>query len=164
MIAAADINGFIPCACHTVLRDELSDEGAAGTVDSEYFIYWVKEYVCPVLGNFEYGDPRSVVLMDNTSTHLGDEVKDAIRETGAILIYGAPYSPHLNPIELYFGCYKSYLKRNDKRMLHDWQSVHCEGLNAVNCDRGIKYFCKSKVPGSYLIPTTEELINVNTKM
>ena len=37
LIAAADINGFIPSACHTVLCDEISDEGAAGTVDGEYF-------------------------------------------------------------------------------------------------------------------------------
>ena len=31
-----DINRFIPSACHTVLRDEISDEGAAGTVDGEF--------------------------------------------------------------------------------------------------------------------------------
>ena len=49
LIAAADINGFIPAACHTVLRDEISEEGAAGTVDIEY-LYWVKHYLCPVLG------------------------------------------------------------------------------------------------------------------
>lgn len=46
LIAAADINGFIPCACHTVVRDEISDEGAAGTVDGDYFLYWVKNYLC----------------------------------------------------------------------------------------------------------------------
>ena len=33
LIAAADVNGFIPSACHTVMRDELLEEGAAGTVD-----------------------------------------------------------------------------------------------------------------------------------
>ena len=49
LIAAAGINGFIPAACHTVVRDEISEEGAAGTVDIEY-LYWVKHYLCPVLG------------------------------------------------------------------------------------------------------------------
>ena len=43
LLAAADINGFIPAACHTVNRDEISDEGAAGTVNLDYFLYWVKE-------------------------------------------------------------------------------------------------------------------------
>ena len=37
MIAAADVNGFIPGACHTVERDTTSEEGAAGMVDSAFF-------------------------------------------------------------------------------------------------------------------------------
>ena len=102
LLAAADVNGFIPAACHTVRRDELSDEGAAGTVDGEYFLYWVKEYLCPILGSYELGEARSVVLMDNASTHMSDEIEKAITATGAVLIYGAPFSPHLNPIEYYF--------------------------------------------------------------
>lgn len=48
LIAAVDINGFIPAACHTILRDEISDERAAKTVDGEYFLHWVKEYLCPI--------------------------------------------------------------------------------------------------------------------
>ena len=116
LMGAADINGFIPAACHTVLRDELSEEGAAGTVDGEYFLYWVKEFLCPMLGNYKMGEPQSVVLMDNASTHMSDAVEEAITATGAVLIYSLPFSPPLNPIELYFGMYKSYLKKDDKRM------------------------------------------------
>ena len=37
MMGAADINGFIPGACQCVLRNETSDEGAAGTVDTAFF-------------------------------------------------------------------------------------------------------------------------------
>ena len=66
--------GFIPCACHTVTRDEISDEGTAETVHGEYFLHWVKEYLCPVRVSYELGKPRSVVLMDNASTHMGDEI------------------------------------------------------------------------------------------
>jgi len=64
LIAAANINGFIPSACHTVLRDQISEEGAAGTVDSDYFLYWVKKYLFPYLGSYEHGEARSVVYMD----------------------------------------------------------------------------------------------------
>ena len=156
LIAAADINGFIPSACHTVLRDELSDEGAAGTVDGDYFLKWVKEYLCPVLGSYALGEPRSVVMMDNASTHMNDEIERAITSTGAVLIYGAPFSPHLNPIEYYFSQYKAYLKRNDRRMLVDWYTVHREALSVVDRDMGIQYFRKSKVPGSHMIRTTNE--------
>lgn len=70
----ADVNEFIPTACHTVVRDEISDEGAAGTVDSEYFHYWVKTYLCPILGNYERGEERPVVLMDNSSTDMSDDI------------------------------------------------------------------------------------------
>ena len=153
LLAAADVNGFIPAACHTVLRDEILDEGAAGTVDGTYFLHWIKEYLCPVLGNYEMGEARSVVLMDNASTHMSDEIEAAIAETGAVLIYGAPFSPHLNPIEFYFSQYKAYLKRNDTRMLSDWYAVHTDALNVVDRDMGINYFRKSKVPGAYLIKT-----------
>ena len=161
MIAAADINGFIPCACHTVLRDDISDEGAAGTVDGEYFLYWVRNYLCPVLGSYELEERRSVVLMDSASTHMVDEVESAIAATGAILVYGAPYSPHLNPIEFYFAQYKAYLKHNDRRMLYDWYYVHTDALNIVDRDMGNKYFRKSKVPGLYLVPTTDEIYSMH---
>ena len=121
--------------CHTVLRDTISEEGAAGTVDGDYFLHWVKNYLCPVLGNYEHGEPRSIVYMDNASTHMADEVEDAIRGVGAFLIYGPPYSPHLNPIEPFFGRYKAHLKRNEIRMLSDWHSVHLEGLNKIDRDQ-----------------------------
>ena len=132
LIAAADIHGFIPSACNTILRDEISEEGAAGTIDAEYFLYWVENYLCPVLGRYEFGEPRSDVLLDNASTHMNVEVVNAITKTGAVVIYISPYSPFLNPIENYFYIYKSYLKLNETRMLHNWQEVHMEALNQID--------------------------------
>ena len=142
------MNGFTPSSCHTVLRDQLGEEGAAGTVDSDYFLHWVKEHLCPHTGNFARSEPRSVVCMDNTSTHMPEEVEDAIRSCGAILMCGPPYSPHLNPIEPYFGKYKAYLKKNETRMASDWYSVHMEALNVIDRDDGIKCFRHSGIPGS----------------
>ena len=46
--------------------------------------------------------------------------------------------------------------------MSDWYTVHVEALNCVDRDMGIKYFRKSKVPGSYLIPTLNELYNMHT--
>lgn len=159
MLAAADINGFIPSACDTVMRDiGNSDEGAAGTVDEKYFLKWVKEYLCPVLGDYSKGEPRSVVLLDNASTHMQDAVVEATGSVGAVCLFGAPYSPHLNPIEKYFGIYKSYLKRHAKRMCHreQWKDVHHEALTQVDRDMGIKFFRHSKIPGSENMYTTDE--------
>lgn len=168
LIAAADIGGFIPSACHCVLRDHISNEGAAGTVDQKYFLYWVKEYLCPKLGNYIKGEPRSVVFMDNASTHMTPEVVHAIQSTGAVLLYGAPYSPHLNPIEKYFSIYKAYLKRHHSRMHTDWESVHMEALTQVDRDMGIKFYRKCKVPGSYSMFTSheweEKLVQFNSSL
>ena len=86
-------------------------------------------------------------MMDNASTHMSDEIEKAIEATGAVLIYGAPYSPHLNPIELYFGIYKSYLNTNAFRMGEDWYTAHLEALNEVDYEMGFSYFRKSGIQG-----------------
>ena len=165
MMAAADINGFIPFCCHLVDRNEISQEGAAGTVDGQYFLWWVKNFLCPMLGNYAKGEPRSVVFMDNASTHMTAEVEMAIANAGAVWIYGAPYSPHLNPIENYFSIYKAYLKRNTFRMHDDWRNVHMEALQTVNRDNGIKYFRRCGIPGARSMFTEDEykqyIINFN---
>ena len=148
LLATADIDGLIPAACHTVIRYELSNEGAAGTVDGEYFLYWFKEYLVPTLGNCQRGDPRLVVMMDNASTHMSDEIQAVIEDAGAVLIYGAPFSPHLNPIENYFSIYKKYIKRNGERMNSNWRAVHLEALNEVDEDTGANYFRACNIPGA----------------
>ena len=99
--------------------------------------------------------------MDNLSTHILDEIEASIGETGAILIYGAPFSSHLNPIEYYFAYYKSYLKKNDRRMVSGWFEVHVEALKYVDRDKGIRYFRKPKVPGAYLILTSDKFNHVH---
>ena len=76
---------------------------------------------------------------------MSEEVEDAISSCGAILIYGPPYSPHINPIEKYFGKYMAYLKRNNTRVESDWYSVHTEALNIIDRDDGIKYYRNSGI-------------------
>ena len=95
--------------------------------------------------------------------HMGDEVEDTIRSVGAILIYGPPYSPHLNPIEPFFCKYKAHLERNESRVFSDWYSVHMEGLNVINRDQGIKYFRHCKIPGAnkmLILDEYNKLINL----
>ena len=160
LIAAADINGFIEAACETVDREELSEEGAAGTVDREYFIRWVREKLCPVLGRFDLREPRSVVVLDNASTHMCTEVIEAIENTGAVVLFSAPYSPELNPIENYFSVYKKYLKRHAKEMELNWSYVHLKALGSVDRDIGIKYFRHCGIPGADKVYTSDEMLQI----
>ena len=64
--------------------------------------------------------------MDIASTHMAEEVEAAIHSTGAILIYGPPYSPHLNRIEQYFAMYEAYLKQKEIIILSNWHTVQLE--------------------------------------
>jgi len=94
--------------------------------------------------------------MDNASTHFGRKVGDAIRAKGAYLLYTAPYSPDLNPIELVFNIYKNSLKRNMELGFVDWFEAHLNSISVVNRDTCIKEYRKCGVPFSETILTTEE--------
>ena len=110
MIAACDWNGFILETCECVSREKDATSGRSKTVDTERFIEWVENRLLPVLGRYEKGEARSVVILDNASIHHDDEIVDLIESTGARVIYTAPYSPDLNPIEFMFGQYKKGLQ------------------------------------------------------
>jgi len=156
MIAALDINGFIPSTIDCVKRNEISSEGAAGTVDGSYFEEWVEYSLCPTLGDYAKGEARSIVVMDNASTHMDGRVAHLIRATGAYILYTAPYSPDLNPIELTFNIYKSQLKRHEREFRCDWYGTHLKALEHINRDMCIKEFRRCGVHASMDILTTHE--------
>ena len=86
--------------------------------------------------------------MDNVLTYMSDGIQAVIEDAGAVLIYGAPFSPHLNPIENYFSICKKYIKRNGERMQHDWRAVHLDVLNEVGEVTGVNYSRSCGIPGS----------------
>ena len=140
MIIGADIDGFVVPTCQIVHRDEVTDEGAAGTVNREHFVEWIRDYLVPSLGRYAYGKKRSIVVMDNATTHKDEAVGRMIRNAGAVLLYTAPYSPDLNPIEKMFNIYKLYLRRKEEEFKNDWESVHWKALSAISTDKAINEF------------------------
>ena len=91
---------------------------------------------------------------------MSDEVVDAIQNTGAQIIYSAPYLPDLNPIENYFSVYKAHLKKYSVQMKLNWNSVHNDALRKVNRDMGVRYFRKCGIPGSTNVYTTLEQLQI----
>ena len=147
-IGVADFNGFVDEACCLIRRDSkeaefTTAEGSAGTVTQERFLKFVKEDLCPILGSFEESERRSIVIMDNASVHMMPEVKAAINAAGAYLLYSAPYSPDLNPIEKMFSIYKAALKRNEDM---DWLSRHDFAVASVSPQIARNFFKKCCVP------------------
>ena len=96
MIGFVNINGFVEEACKTYLRNEISYKCAAGTVTRDIFENWVKTHLCQILGHHCKGETRSVVILDNATTHTSNKVLRMIEDTKAEIIYTAPFSPYLN--------------------------------------------------------------------
>jgi hypothetical protein len=78
---------------HRLGRGKALDERVEGAVDGRAFEAYVERLLAPEL------ERGQIVLMDNLSVHNSKRVKRLIEEAGAALLFLAPYSPDLNPIE-----------------------------------------------------------------
>ena len=155
LLAAADINGFVIEACEQVFaKTSATDtDPTRGTIDAERFELWVEEFLCPTLGNYDLEEPRSLVILDNASTHHTARVRELIRATGAEVLYTAPYSPDLNPVEEMFSKYKAMLRRHQHLPLED---AHMVALLSVTPSDARGYYRNAKVPGSEMEEEVEE--------
>jgi len=99
MIEAADINAFVPQACELVFKSKGYDShSVCGNIDGARFRDYVTHCLCPMLGNYWKGEPHSIVIIDNATIHMHEEVEELINSKGAIVICTAQYSPDINPI------------------------------------------------------------------
>jgi transposase len=81
-----------------------------GSIDGARFEWFLKNEILPRCNSFP--GPKSVLIMDNCSTHHGAEVKRLCGARGILLLYLPPYSPDFNPIEEFFSVLKAWLKRH----------------------------------------------------
>jgi transposase len=76
-----------------------------GAMNGAAFKAYIEQVLAPSL------IPGDIVVMDNLPSHKVDDVRKAIKEAGAFLLYLPPYSPDLNPIELAFSKLKALLRK-----------------------------------------------------
>jgi transposase len=76
-----------------------------GPMNGELFLAYVEQFLVPTL------KPDHIVVADNLATHKVAGVVEAIEAAGATLRYLPQYSPDLNPIEMPFSKFKSYLRK-----------------------------------------------------
>lgn len=134
LIGVADCFGFVIPACHVVLH-KYKKKDEHKPVDTEGFEWFVEHKWSPVLGNYDLGEPHSVVVMDNCSIHISSRVKQLIEAAGAVIVYSAPYCPEVMPIENIFHQWKAYLKRYKISFAHDWYTVHNYALASITPQR-----------------------------
>ncbi len=95
----------------------------------------------PTLGKWAEGQPRSVVVMDNSTNHTGLRTRMLIEDAGARLIFTAPNAADLNPIKYCFHVYKADLKRtaSDRRQIRDSitsaEEAHLHALQDVTTEK-----------------------------
>lgn len=77
-----------------------------GTCDTLLFNLWVKDFLIPVL------KPGQVVIMDNASFHKSQESQRLIEQAGCKVLFLPPYSPDLNPIEVFWANFKKMIQKN----------------------------------------------------
>lgn len=89
-----------------------------GPMDGDSFLAYVDQVLVPTLR------PGDVVVMDNLSAHHIDGVRERIERAHALLVYLPPYSPDLNPIELWFAKLKALLRAARRRTVEElWTTV-----------------------------------------
>ena len=90
-----------------------------GSCNTDLFGHWVEHDLCPLLTG------KSLVIMDNASFHKSLAIRTAIEATGATLLFVAPYSPDLNPIEKTFGAIKRKRSYEPDLCLDDLVLIFC---------------------------------------
>lgn len=80
-----------------------------GSFNTERFINFIRRLVLKMT---PYPGPRSVLILDNCSTHHDAEIREITEEQGIIIEYLPSYSPDFSPIEPTFSVLKSWIRRN----------------------------------------------------
>ena len=93
---------FVAALRHNKLVAPMVVEGA---MTGEMFRAYVEHCLVPTLRR------NDIVVMDNCRVHLGPAIRKAIERAGATLRYLPKYSPDLNPIEMVYSKFKTFLRK-----------------------------------------------------
>jgi transposase len=89
-----------------------------GPINGEFFTRYIEKVLAPTLTKGE------VVILDNLGSHKGKPACNAIRASGAHLLFLPPYGPDLDPIEQVFAKLKHLLRAAEPRDIEaTWRKV-----------------------------------------
>jgi transposase len=112
-------------------------------VNKQVFIDWLTLKILPLLGSFEKGKPLSIVILDNASILMDEEIVSLIQSKGAYILYTAAFTPDINPIEKMFVIYKACVKQNQVLMAsNSWYDLHVFAIGTVTPDISLSEFKK----------------------
>lgn len=140
VLPAYTIDGYLPC---TSIRE--------GYFNTELIVEWLLQQLLPLCNAFPA--TRSVIIMDNASSHTNPRIAEVIRAHGCEIRYLPPYSPDFNPIELSFSVLKAWVRRHFDTLWPVWEGSFGDFLSYAversRCDRFAKEHFKHSA-GGYL--------------
>lgn len=92
---------FVAAKCGSTVLAPMCFQGTCNTL---LFESWIEQCLAPVL------QPGQVVIMDNASFHKSQKSKELIESVGASILFLPPYSPDLNPIEIFWANLKKKVR------------------------------------------------------
>jgi len=104
-----------------------------GYSNKENLRSWLKESLLPTLDHV-YGS-LIVIILDNCSTHIDDEVREIVQTAGHILHCLPPYSPDYNPIELTFSVLKAAVLPYLRPAYDNFGTFLTAAIEGSRCDR-----------------------------
>lgn len=81
----------------------------SGPINRTAFEAYVAQLLVPALR------PGDIVVLDNLSSHKGQQTRQMIEAAGASVLFLPPYSPEFNPIENAFAKLKALLRKAGER-------------------------------------------------
>ena len=101
---------FVAALRHDKMTAPMVIEGA---MTGDMFLAYVEQCLIPTLRR------NDIVVMDNCRVHMAPAVRKAIEKAKASLRYLPKYSPDLNPIELPYSKFKTFLRKVAARTVPD---------------------------------------------
>jgi len=96
-----------------------------GSNDTLTFLFYITDILVPKLW------AGTVVLMDNLNLHKTDQVREAIENAGASLVFLPTYSPDLSPIEMFWSKIKSILRSISPKTTEQLHAAITQAFNSV---------------------------------
>jgi transposase len=83
-----------------------------GGYNTKHFNQFIRTKVLAKINSFP--GPLSVLIINNTSYHRSQELKEICNKVGVVLKFLSPYSPNFNPIKELFSALKAWVRRNQE--------------------------------------------------
>jgi len=106
-----------------------------GAMTGEMFLAYVEQCLVPTLRR------NDIVVMDNCRIHLGPGIRQAIEKAGATVRFLPKYSPDLNPIELPYSKFKTFLRKVAARTVPGLTRAIRSFIPQLSAQECANYFC-----------------------